>query len=103
MVEPPFEADQRQHLARIERLVGDLVDQRDVLEHGEARNQIVELKHEADMLAPVARQSGVIGADQVMVAPARAATGRRVEPAKDVEQRRLARTDGPSSTTNSPS
>ena len=64
-------------------------------QHGQARNQIVELKHEADMLAPVARQFGVVGADKVMVAPARLAGGRRVEPAEDVEQRRLAGTGRP--------
>ena len=95
MIEPPFESDQRQRLAWVERLVGDLVHQRHVLEHGQARNQIVELKHETDMLAPVARQFGVVGADKVMVAPACLATGRRIEPAEDVEQRRLARTGRP--------
>ena len=47
------------------------------------------------MLAPVARQFGVVGADKVVVAPACLAAGRRVEPAEDVEQRRLARAGRP--------
>jgi len=42
------------------------------------------------MLAPVARQFGLARAPQVMVAPARGARSWRVEPTKNVEQRRLA-------------
>ena len=90
MVEPLGEADQRQRLARVERLVGDLVHQRDVFEHGEARDQIVELEDEADMLAPIAGQLGLAGVDEIVVAPHRLARSRRIEAAEDVEQRRLA-------------
>ena len=90
VVEPLGQPDQRQGLARIERLVGDLVHQCDVFEHGEARDQIVELEHEADMLAPVARQLGLAGVDEIMVAPHSLAGGRCVEPAENIEQRRFA-------------
>ena len=58
-------------------------------------NEIVELEDKADMLAPVSGQFGVVGADEVVVAPSRLAAGRRVEAAQDVEQGRLARTGRP--------
>ena len=73
------------------RMVGDLVHQRYVLEHGEAGNEIVELKHKTNVLAPVPGQFGVVGTDEVVVAPSRFAAGRRVETAQDIEQGRLAR------------
>lgn len=43
------------------------------------------------MLTPIARQFGIVGAHEVVVAPSRLAAGRRVEAAEDVEQGRLAR------------
>ena len=89
MIEPLGEPDERQRLARVDRLGGDLVHQRDVFAHRQARDQIVELEHEADMLAPIARQFGIAGADELVLAP-RAWPSGRVEPAENVEQRRLA-------------
>ena len=55
----------------------------------------MELEYEADMFAPIARQFRIAGTYKVVIAPPRFARSRRVEPAKDVEQRRLARTGGP--------
>ena len=42
------------------------------------------------MLAPIARQFRIVGTDEVMLAPPRLTGGGRVEPAEDIEQRRLA-------------
>ena len=95
MIEPMLQADQRQGFAGIERVLRDLVHQRDVLQHRQARDQIVELEHEADVLAPVARQLRIAGADEFMVAPPRPASGRRVQSAEDVEQSRFSRAGGP--------
>jgi hypothetical protein len=39
----------------------------DVLQRRQARNEIVELKDKADVLAPEARQSSVIGSSEVVV------------------------------------
>ena len=47
------------------------------------------------MLAPVSGQFGVVGADEVVVAPSRFAAAWRVEAAEDVEQGRLARAGRP--------
>ena len=72
-------------------LLGDLGDERDVLARGEAGDQVVELKHEADVLAAVARERRLrrplTGRGRARTdAPAR----RSVEAAEDVQQRRLA-------------
>ena len=48
------QADQRQRLGGRHRVVGHLGDEFDVLARGEARDQVVELEHEADVVAPVA-------------------------------------------------
>ena len=71
-------------------MLGDLGDERHVLARRQARDQVVELEHEADVLAAIAGQLALVGADQVVVAEDDLAGGRRVEPAEDVEQRRLA-------------
>jgi hypothetical protein len=95
MIEPLGQPDQGQRRARVERLIGDFVHQRDVFEYREARNQIVELEHEADMLAPVARQFRVVGINEIVVAPHRLTGCGRIEAAEDVQQRRFAGAGGP--------
>ena len=95
MIEPLGEADQRQRGPRIDRMLGNFVHQGDIFQHRQTWNEIVELKHETDMLAPIARQRGIVGIDEIMVAPFRLARGRRIKSAKDVEQRRLARAGRP--------
>ena len=90
MVEPFGETDKVERFARIDRFLGDLADEGHVFERGEARDQIEKLKHEADMLAAVARQLGLVGSDQVVIAPARLAARRRIETSENVEQRRFA-------------
>ena len=72
------------------RIVGDLGDEGDVLARRQARDQIVELEDEADVLAPVLGQQPLAGADEIVVAEPCLAAGRRVQAAEDVEQCRLA-------------
>ncbi len=54
VVQPVAEADQRQRVLGVERVVGDVGDERHVLARGEAGDEVVELEDEADVLAPVA-------------------------------------------------
>ena len=90
VVEALAEADQAQRVLGRHRRLGDLRHQRDVLARGQARDQVVELEHEADVLAPVAREPGLVARGQLAVVEPDVAGGRRVEPAEDVQQRRLA-------------
>ena len=94
VIEPIAEADERERLARVERVVGDLGDQRDVLARGQAGDQVVELEDEADVAPPVARQLVLVGVGEVGAAIDDAAGGADVEAAQDVEQRRLAAARG---------
>src|SRR5687767_12669679 len=75
---------------RRHRVLRDLGDERGVLAGGEARNQVVELKHEAHVLASIARELGVVRRREIAVAIANAPRRRHVEPAENVEERRLA-------------
>jgi hypothetical protein len=56
-----------QCLAGGHRVAGDFRHERDILERGQARHQIVELKHEAHMVAPVAGQLAVAPAGEFLV------------------------------------
>jgi hypothetical protein len=53
MVHPVFKIDQRQSIGGRHRMFGDLCDQCYILPRRQARNQIIELKDEADMIAAV--------------------------------------------------
>src|SRR4030095_13095493 len=64
--------------------------QRDILTRREARDEIIELKHEAHVLAAIARERAIIGGNKVVVAEVDFPTRWGVEPPKDVEERRLA-------------
>ncbi len=94
VVEALRQADAIERLLRRHRRHRDVGDERDVLAHGEARDQVVELEDEADVLAPVARQFGLARGGEVVVPPERFTRRRRVESAQDVEQRRLAAARG---------
>ena len=50
-----------ERLGGVKRMLGDLGHQRDVLKLGEAGDQVVELEHEAHVLAAEARQAVVVG------------------------------------------
>ena len=67
MIHAVFETDKRQRLVRAHRIFGNLGDQRDILIGGEARDQIVELKHKADMFAAIGRQPAIIERGQLKV------------------------------------
>ena len=95
VVEPVREPDQRERVRRVHRIGRDVGHQRDVLARGEARDQIVELEHEADVLAPEARQLRLVRAAEVVVEEVGLAARRDVESAQDVQQGRLAAARGP--------
>jgi hypothetical protein len=71
-------------------VLGDIRDQLHVLASGERWDEVVELEHEAHVLAPVAREDLVVGPEQILLAVVDLPGGRRIEAPKDVEQRRLA-------------
>jgi hypothetical protein len=52
---------------------------------GQTGHEVIELKHEADMLAPVIRQVAIIKAGQFQVPEEQPAAGRVIEPAHYVE------------------
>ena len=65
---PVAEADQLQRFLRLHRIARDLGDERDVLARRQARDEIVELEDEADVLAAVTGQRGVVDGGQIVVA-----------------------------------
>src|SRR5690348_17276426 len=81
-----------QRFGCVHRIGGDLGDQLDVLQHGQARDEVVELEDETDVFAAIAGQRSLTGANQVVVAEPRLTARRRIETTQDVEQGRLAAT-----------
>lgn len=69
MVESARQIDESKRLFRLHRVVGNLGDELHVFAHGEARDQIVKLEHEADMLAAIFGQLCFGGHSQLMIAP----------------------------------
>src|SRR5690606_5686509 len=90
VIEPMLETDELERLLRRHRMLRDLRDDGDVLARGEARNEVVELEDEADRLAPVLGQLAIARAGELAIEIAHLARCRGVEPAEDVEKRRLA-------------
>src|SRR5690606_18722999 len=78
--------DKLQRLLWRHRVGCDLGDQRHVLERGQARNQVVELKHEADVLASILRQLRIVERSDVALEEEHLAARGCIEPAEDVEQ-----------------
>ena len=90
VVQPSLELDEAKCVLRCHGIRGDLGDQGDVFDGGEAGDQVVELEDEADVLAAVGGQRAFVGLRQIGVAIEDAAARRDVEAADDVEERRLA-------------
>src|SRR5690606_8177096 len=90
VIEPPLEPDERERLLGWHRIVRDLGDERDVLPRRQARHQVVELKDEPDVPAPIERELALRGSGKLLAAEQQPAGGRPVEAAEDVEQRRFA-------------
>jgi hypothetical protein len=77
-------------LVDVHRVARDVGHQLHVLAHRQAGDQVVELEHEADVLAPVARQLGLAGAGQPWSPKRTSPAAGHVQPAQDVQQRALA-------------
>ena len=90
VIETIAEADERECLFGAHRVGRDVGHERNVLPSGEARDEIVELEDEPDVLAAVLREGAIVRGDEVVIAkPDHAARG-RVEAAENVQQRRFA-------------
>jgi hypothetical protein len=90
MVETVAEADQRESVLGLDGVVRDVGDERDVFAGRQARNQVVELKDEAHVMAPIVGELVLAGVRQLVVAEPHPARRRHVQSAEDVEQRRFA-------------
>ena len=90
MIHPGFEPDQLESLLGTHRPLGDLRHQCDVLPGREARDQIVELEHEAHVAPAIRRETAVVEVGQLQVAEEKPAAGGMIEPAHDVQERGLA-------------
>ena len=96
---PVVQLDERQQLTRP---IGNFLAvppaqvqwQADVLEAGERRQQIEELEDEADLVAPDLRQAFVRQVGQQLSVDLHGAGARPIEPANQVQKRRLARPGG---------
>ena len=70
---------------RIHRVRCDFCDQSDVLQSRQARDKIVELEDEPDMLTTKPRESRVSGAGQLVVEVMNLAGGRYVQASQNIE------------------
>src|SRR5579864_1398548 len=80
------EPNQPQCVIRAHWMVGDLSHQHYILAGREAGDEVVELKHEADMLAAIARQFALVGADQRVVPEEGLSAGWCVQTPENVEK-----------------
>ena len=90
MVRAVGELDERERVLRRHRIARDLGDEGDILPRSEARDEVVELEHEADTVAAEARELGLVRAGEIAPAIRERAIGGHVEAAEIVEQRGLA-------------
>ena len=90
MVEPVAQPHQPQRLFRAHRRGRNFGHRSDVLACGEAGNQVIELEHEADVLAAKTREFGFGRAGQHVVEITHLAAAGRIEPAEDIQQRGFA-------------
>ena len=68
---------------------------RDVLLHGELRQHVERLEHEAEVVAPQQRERVVVQRSQLLPAENHRPGVRRLEAGDDIEQRRLADPESP--------
>jgi hypothetical protein len=87
MVEPMVEADHGERLLGRHRAFDDVGDERDVFARGQAGNEVVELKDEADVRAAVLGQFGLGGGGEIVILVNDLTRRRDIEPAEDVQQR----------------
>jgi hypothetical protein len=94
VVAPLAHLDHGERLGGVDGCVGDLGDEGDVFECGQAGDQVVELEHEAHVFAPEARELGRGRRGEIVIEVVHLARRGPVQPVKDVEQRRLAAARG---------
>src|SRR5205823_3014766 len=87
MIHPMGEIDERERFLREHRLAANLGDERDVFPCGEARDEVVGLKDEADRIPAEIRQRGFVELREIGAAIKQDAMRRRIESAELVEQR----------------
>src|ERR687898_1119099 len=68
VVQALVESDERERVFGAERPLDDLGDEGNVLASREARNEIVELEHEADVMPPVLRERTLFSRREIAVA-----------------------------------
>lgn len=83
---PLTQADHGKRFVGIHWIAGDFGNELDVFARGEAGHQVVELKHEANVIAPVAGQLFVGHRAEVLVLKVGLSLGGAVESANNVQQ-----------------
>ena len=89
MVHARFETDHGKGLFGTHWALGNLRNERDVFLGCQARDQIVELKHEPHMASAIGRQPSVIQPGEFQISEKKLTARRMIEPAHDVQQRRF--------------
>ena len=86
MVKPISETHHGKGVFRAHGVGRDLGHKLDVLAGRQARDEIVELKHEADMGATVGGPLRLARSGQLVIPPSRMSRSRRIQSAEDVQQ-----------------
>src|SRR5690606_4726985 len=84
------EPDDVERLLGRHRALGDLGHERDVLARRQARHEVIELEHEADVTPAVLRELALRRVRELLAAEEELSARRPVETAEYVEQRRFA-------------
>jgi hypothetical protein len=87
-------SERRARLGFIRRAV-KILRQHHVFERGEIRDEMELLEDEADFLGAEAREAGFVEARDIDAVDERAPRSRRIEPAKNIDERGLARAGRP--------
>jgi hypothetical protein len=91
VLEPIAETDRSEKIGAAVAAADELGDQRHVLTGRQRRDEVEELEHEPDARSAELRQPVGVEAGQILTRDPYGAFGGSVDPADDVEQRRLAR------------
>jgi hypothetical protein len=90
MVHSRFEPDEAESLLRAHRMLGNLGHKRDVLVGREARDQIVELEHETNVLSAIVCEAPILKGRQFQILKEQTTARRAIDAAHYVQQGRFA-------------
>ena len=89
MAQTPFKPDERERILGPHRGARDFGDERHVLACGQARDKIVELEDETNVVAPIKREAALIESRELVVLKPGVARGGLIKTSDNVEERRF--------------